>query len=71
MKFSAWVINNRGKHDTEITMELCVYGMYGSSPQEAWKKFLLLVGNDRKHWNKLGYLAERIIIDVTFEREKA
>ena len=54
MKFSAWVINNRGKHDTEITMELCVYGMYGSSPQEAWKKFLLLVGNDRKHWNKLG-----------------
>ena len=70
MKFNAWIVNCRGKHDTRFALELCELGMCASSANEAWKKFLCLVGRDRKYWNKLDYIAEQVEITVKFIDEK-
>jgi len=70
MKFKAWIVNCRGKYDTDVALQLCRLKDYGSSSKEAWKNFLALVGKDRQYWNKLDYLAEQVEIEIKFIREK-
>lgn len=70
VQYTAWIVNCRGKHDTQFALELCELGMCASSSPEAWKKFLALVGKDRRYWNKLGYIAEQVAVKVEFVSEK-
>lgn len=70
VQYKAWIVNCRGRHDTEPALHLCRLQMYGTSPAHAWRNFLALVGKDRPHWNRLGYIAEQVQITVQFLDEK-
>lgn len=67
MKFRAYIIDNKDDADDDVSLELCKLKDYASSPHLAWKNFLSLVGKDRHHWNKLGYISRPVQIEITFE----
>ena len=66
-KFHAWIVNHRDDDDDEQAAELAKLKMYQSSKAEAWKDFLALCGKDRKHWNRLGYIATKVHITIEVE----
>lgn len=63
-EYTIWVVNMRGEHDDHIVASLIKDKMYGSSPHEAWTVFIKSAGKDRKHWFKLGYVAQRVYVTI-------
>ena len=53
-----YIISHKNEVDDDIDY-ICL-DLISKNKQTAWKKFLKLVGKDRKHWNKLGYVAYKI-----------
>lgn len=61
-----WEVTHRDKHDDLDSLSLAIKDP-ATSPHEAWRHFLKLVGGDRPKWNKRDYVARRIRVVASFE----
>lgn len=68
VKLFSWVVTHRDSHDDEESLRRAVTD-YSRSASEAWRKFIALTGKERKVWNARGYIAKRVSIKLTFDRD--
>lgn len=60
-----YIVDHRSEHDDQITLQLFTLFPVATTRTQAWKNFIKLVGKDRQHWNKLGYIT--IPVKLTIE----
>lgn len=70
LQLRGWVVTLRDDVDDAESMARALQD-FSSSPSKAWKRFLELVGRDRSHWNRLGYVARPVTITVSMASEEA
>jgi hypothetical protein len=63
---AGWVVTHRDRHDDDESLRRSLTD-YASNSADAWKKFISLVGGDRRTWNSRGYVARRVHIRASFE----
>jgi hypothetical protein len=60
-----YVVSHRDGRDDDF-FKYSSITMLGRTRQEAWLRFLLLTGKDRRHFNKLGFIAVPVKVSVEF-----
>ena len=61
-----FIVDHKSEHDDDLTLQLFTLFPVATNRKQAWKNFIKLVGKDRQHWNKLGYIAVPVKLTVEF-----